>query len=217
MRIPLWTRIGLIVAVTGLMALAAVPAAAHPFGPPATATLTAEGDRLALSWQPAEDDWVALGRWLGAFEDPADAPVSTELTGEQKLQRSPAVRDYLLREISVRQQGRPCQGQLEELTELVARGARLVFDCPEPVAEVEVTITALHELNEAYRTVLSSTGANPAQVLYSTATPTQRLDFSAGGGGGSGQLLAVAIGTAAAIALTVLLLVRRTDRKTRTQ
>lgn len=157
------------------------PAGAHPFGPPSTARVTADGDTVKVSWLAAEDDWVALGQSLGAFEDPSGA-VSTSLTGEEKLQRSPAVRDYLLERITVSQQGRPCTGSLETLERLIERGARLTFRCPAPVTDVDVTLGALTDLNEAYRTVLTADSpATPGQALFTAAQATQHLSFSATG------------------------------------
>ncbi|GAA4191671.1 hypothetical protein GCM10022252_31810 [Streptosporangium oxazolinicum] len=163
----------------------AAPAAAHPFGPPSTARIGADGSRVTISWFAAEDDWVALGQSVGAFEDPATGTVSTELTGEQKLERSPAVRDYLLDRITVAQGGRRCASRLEELRALVTEGARFVFDCRSPVTQVDVTVAALTDLNEAYRTMLvAETPATPGQTLLTGAESTRRLTFSGAGGGG---------------------------------
>ncbi|MEV6985033.1 hypothetical protein AB0M95_27765 [Sphaerisporangium sp. NPDC051017] len=169
-------------AVFGAFAVVAcaVPAAAHPFGPPSTARISADGSHVTLSWMAAEDDWVALGQSVGAFEDPATGAVSTALTGEQKLSRSPAVRDYLLGRITVARNGRPCEARLEELRALLTEGARFGFDCDGPVTEVQVTLAALTDLNENYRTMLTAeTPATPARTLFTKATATQRVRFSA--------------------------------------
>lgn len=189
--------------------LPAAPASAHPFGPPSTALISADGSRVALSWRAAEDDWVALGQSLGAFEDPAAGPVSTELTGEQKLGRSPAVRDYLLDRIALSQHGRPCPGQIAPLENLLAEGARLTFDCPAPVTEVEVTLKTLTDLNTAYRTVLTAeTPAVPAQALFTAAKSTQRLRFTEPAAGPPATALPIA--GAALGGLAVLVWRRRT-------
>ncbi|MFC4015920.1 hypothetical protein ACFOY2_52525 [Nonomuraea purpurea] len=171
--------------VAAALALApAAVAAAHPFGPPSMARIGVEGSRVSLAWLPAEDDWVALGRSLGAFENPA-AGTDTTLTGEQKLARSAAVRDYLLARIAVTQAGRPCQAELEPLERLVAEGARFRFECADPVVDVDVRIDALTDLNEAYRTVLTAqTPAEPAQTVLTAATGTRRLRFDPAAAGG---------------------------------
>lgn len=183
-----------------LLALAA-PAAAHPFGPPSTARISADDATVSLSWLAAEDDWVALGQSLGAFDDPTET-----LTGEQKLQRSPAVRDYLLERITVRQDGRPCDAGLATLAELLTKGARLTFDCPAPVVDVEVTLDVLTDLNEAYRTVLT---VEEAPVLFTAERNTQQVRLAGGGTGVGGTVVAVAVGTGAAALLGVGVLVMR--------
>ncbi len=191
------------------------PAAAHPFGPPTVARVAVDGFRVDLSWQPAEDDWVALGQSLGAFEDPTSGPVATQLTGEQKLQGSTAVRDYLRERITVSQDGRPCRGELKPLDALLARGARLTFDCPAPVSTLDITMTALTDLNQAYRTVLrADTPALPAEALYTAADGTHQIDFTQSGGGAT-PAVALAVGVVAAGGLGALigLARRRTGSK----
>ncbi|MFG1696092.1 hypothetical protein [Nonomuraea sp. NPDC049309] len=184
------------------------PAAAHPFGPPSTARIAVDGDRVTLAWTPAEDDWVALGQSLGAFEDPATG-ADTTLTGEQKLARSAAVRDYLLRHVGVTQGGRPCTAELAPLERLLAEGARFGFECPEPVVTVDVRIAALTDLHEAYRTVLTSdTPAEPAQVLFTKAEDTRSVRFDAPEGGGV-PLVVPAVALVAVLGVLVVLVRRR--------
>ncbi|MDT0317905.1 hypothetical protein [Streptomyces millisiae] len=154
-------------------------AAAHPFGPPSTATVSAEGSRVTITWRAAEDDWVALGQTVGAFEDPALDTVSTSLTGEQKLRRSAALRTYLLERIYVTQDGARCAGEVASLDALLAEGARLRYQCPRDIRELDVTVGALADLNEAYRTMLSAgSPASPAQTLLTATDTTQRVDFT---------------------------------------
>ncbi|WP_062347275.1 hypothetical protein [Herbidospora yilanensis] len=204
---------GALLAAAAVAATPAAPAAAHPFGPPSTARISVDGSHVAIAWLAAEDDWVALGQSLGAFENPANGPVSTALTGEQKLQRSAAVRDYLLGRITVAQSGTPCPGRLESLERVVAQGARLTFDCPRPAVDLDVTVSALTDLNENYRTMLTAeTPATPAQTLYTARQQTSRLRFTGSGGGTTAAVITVAAGTAAAaavIGVVVLLRVRR--------
>ncbi|GLX96637.1 hypothetical protein [Herbidospora sp. NBRC 101105] len=195
-------RTRLACALLAVATTVAVPAAAHPFGPPSTARISVDGSHVAISWLAAEDDWVALGQSVGAFENPVTGTVSTTLTGEQKLQRSAAVRDYLLDRITVAQGGRPCPGRLESLEQLVVQGARFTFDCPQPAVDLDVTVSALTDLNENYRTMLTAeTPAAPSQALYTARQPTTRLRFTASGGGTPTAVLTVAAGTAGAAAL----------------
>ncbi|GII54947.1 hypothetical protein Pth03_33360 [Planotetraspora thailandica] len=182
------------------MVAVAAPASAHPFGPPSTARISVDGSHVAISWMAAEDDWVALGASVGAFENPATGAVSTQLTGEQKLERSPAVHDYLLARITVSQRGRPCEGRLEPLQGLLAQGARFSFECGEPVAEVDVTMSALVDLNANYRTMLTAaTPAMPTRTLFTAAATTRQLRFSASAGGMPADVTGLAAGLAVAV------------------
>ncbi|WP_341718083.1 hypothetical protein QQG74_30605 [Micromonospora sp. FIMYZ51] len=202
------------------LALAAVlgpgaPAAAHPFGPPTVARAAADGTRVDLSWQPAEDDWVALGQSLGAFEDPSTGAVTTKLTGEQKLARSSTVGDYLRQRITVSQDGQACPGRLEPLDDLLARGARLTFDCPGPVRTLDITVTALTDLNQAYRTVLRAEAATPAEALFTATDGTHRVDFSRSGRRlDPTATLTVGITALGGLGALLLLLSRRRTRST---
>ncbi|CAL9549720.1 hypothetical protein SUDANB171_04398 [Streptomyces sp. enrichment culture] len=196
---------------------AAPPAAAHPFGPPSTATISADGPTVSIAWRAAEDDWVALGQALGALEDPATGTVSTTLTGEQKLQASQDVRAYLLDQIYVTQDGSRCEGELTSMDDLLAEGARLTYRCPRDVREVDVTVGALSDLNEAYRTMLTAeTPADPTSTLLTATDTTRRMNFSWYAGMLATPGLAVAAGTAAAImagAVAWVVIGRRRARK----
>lgn len=187
------------------------PADAHPFGPPATAHVDVDGTEVAIVWQAAEDDWVALGQSLGAFEDPTNGPVDTTLTGEQKLARSADVHNYLTERIAVRQNGEPCRPTVLPLADLLRQGARLTFECPRPVADLEIRLDALTDLHTAYRTVLTSDGPmTPDQVLFTSAQTTHQVTMSGddtGAGLGpvaAGTGVAAAGGTAVLIAWRVL-------------
>lgn len=196
-------------AVAAAVLLPAAPAGAHPFGPPSTARVSADGSRVAVAWLAAEDDWVALGRHVGAFE-----AASPDVTGAEMLRRSPGVRDYLLGRIAVSQSGQRCAGDLTSLEDVLAQGARLTFDCPGPVVEVDITVTALTDVNDAYRTVLrADTPATPDQALFTAAAPTQHVTFDASGGGGVRRsVVTIAIGTAAVLVLGLVVMVARRRR-----
>ncbi|GIG87164.1 hypothetical protein [Plantactinospora endophytica] len=204
-------------AVLATLATPAPPAAAHPFGPPSTARISVHGSRVDIAWLAAEDDWVALGQSLGAFEDPAVGAVATDLTGEQKLQRSARVQDYLLDRITVRQDGATCPGRLDTLDRLLREGARLRFDCPADVVDLDVTVGALTDLNEAYRTMLTSqTPATPERTLFTAAEQTHRIRFAPGAGGLPDSTVRTLVGTGAALLVAVAALVAvRLRRRTR--
>ncbi len=176
------------------MVASATPASAHPFGPPATARISVTGSHVALVYTASPDDWVALGEAKGAFKDPAP-----ELTGEQKLERSTVVRDYLTSKITVSQDGRPCAEQLASLVGVTDYGARFSFDCPQPVDDLDVTIGALVDLNTNYRTMVTAvTPGAPTQKLFTALTATQNLSFSASGGKPT-AVIGLAIGLAVVV------------------
>ncbi|MDG4822982.1 hypothetical protein O7635_14100 [Asanoa sp. WMMD1127] len=184
-----------------LVGLLGSPAAAHPFGPPSTARVTVHGSSLTLVWHAAEDDWVALGQSVGAFDDPA-----TDVTGEQKLQRSAAVHAYLLERMTVRQAGQPCPGELGELTDLLTEGATIEYACPARVDEVRIRLAALMDLDEAYRTVL----VGDSEALFTVTTPEQQLRFT--GSAGRGAVLWMAVGTGVVVLVGVAFVLWRRRR-----
>lgn len=209
-------RVAAALAGIATLAVPAAPAAAHPFGPPSTARISADGTRVTITWWAAEDDWVALGQSLGAFEDPAAGPVAADLTGEEKLARSVAVRDYLTGRIAVRQDGVACPATLLPLADLIRRGARLEFACPAPVTEIEVELAALTDLHTAYRTVLTADGPmTPAQALFTAAEPSHRVTL-AGDGGGPSAVTGMAVGTATVLAAGLAVRAVRRRRSTAT-
>lgn len=194
------------------------PAAAHPFGPPPTARISAAGSQVQLVWKASADDWVLLGQALGAFDNPSGDQNFATLTGEQKLQRSQQLHTYLLDRIGVSQRGAPCRGALVVPRHLLDNGVDFTFACPRPVDDVDVRLTALTDLNTAYRTMLSASHATPARTLVTSDHTTQRLDFSAGGTNGGAPVSALATSGAAAVVtgagLFALLRSRRTGKAT---
>ncbi|WP_116948253.1 hypothetical protein [Jiangella endophytica] len=178
---------------------------AHPFGPPLVATLSTDGEQVTLQWVAAEDDWVSLGEHVGAF----DVPGADTLTGAELLARSPGVADYLLERLTVGQDGAACAGRVDAVDPL-GEGARLVYECAGPVTEVELTVSALTDINESYRTVVSTEGSS-AQTLFTADTATQPWDFTAGDGTSSALPLLVAVGALVLVgAVAGLLWWRRT-------
>ncbi|MFF0223419.1 hypothetical protein [Streptomyces sp. NPDC004629] len=205
---------GLALAVLTAFVGPAPSADAHPFGPPSTAEVSVQGSRLLLAWNTDKLDWVLLGRSLGVF-DGRDGS-SPGLSFEQRLQQSPAVRAYLLKHIAVGQAGRPCRGTVSgAMEDFVAQGAQLVFACPAPVTEVDVTISALTDLHPAYRTMLTAQGpAEPQQTLFTSAEPTTPVRFTASGGSVRRTVALFSIGTSVAALAIGGWALRRSRRRT---
>lgn len=178
--------------------VAAPQAGAHPFGPPLSARLDVDGTEVAVTWTAAEDDWVSLGEFLGAFTGQTDQTGGTgeQLTGAELLARSDNLPSYLLSHFVVEQDGRPCEGQVTQLRELLTLGAGMVYTCPRPVDTVELTVTTLTDINENYRTVVTSEDASePAQALFTNTTATQQWSFDATSGGvGTARVALMAAG-----------------------
>ncbi len=161
---------------------------------------------------------MSLGQSVGAFESPSTGAVDTSLTGEQKLQRSSAIRDYLTDRIAVQQSGRPCLSSLLPLERLLAQGARFRFECPEPVTTLRVSIEALIDLNPAYRTMVTAESPMaPAQALFTATDSSHDLRVTATAGGRPAEVTTVAVGTGIAVAggLAVLLFRRRLSGRRR--
>jgi hypothetical protein len=190
-----------------LLMLPAKAASAHPFGPPPTALLTAEGTTIEVEWRSAPDDAAAIGVVLGFLEESAvsaylEAPVQVAAPArdEEALSASDDLRTYLTERIVVWQDDRACPATVPPVADFVHGGARVVLRCPEAIGEVEVEITMLHDVHDAYRTfgITASEAAEPAQTVFTSSAPRQRIDFSAAGGGpappsGGGHLARLAI------------------------
>lgn len=213
-----------LVAATAVVAMgAATPAAAHPFGPPLSARLDVDGAEVAVTWTAAEDDWVNLGEFLGAFTGQAGGAGSggtgstsgssgsdsgEQLTGAELLARSDNLPSYLLSHFVVEQDGQPCEGQVTQLEDLLTLGAGMVYTCPRPVATVQLTVTTLTDINENYRTVVTSDDASePAQALFTNTTATQKWNFDATATGlGTARVALMATGGLILAALAGVLL-----------
>lgn len=202
-------------AVFTTLAGPAPSASAHPFGPPSTGEVNVDGSRLVIAWNTDKLDWVALGQSLGVFKGQASGGSSPSLSFAERLESSPAVRDYLVRHITVSQAGHPCHGAVGSMEDFLARGAQVAFDCPAPVVDVDVTISALTDLHPAYRTMLTSAGpAEPQQTLFTSARPTTHVRFTASGGSVQETVAVFSIGTlAAALAIGGFVLRRSRRRK----
>lgn len=174
-------------AVAGALTLAAAPAAAHPFGPPPTALVSASGREVVVEWGAAPDDALIVGMAIGILDDGSlerylEGPVQTAPSAaqEQELSASPDLRAYLLERIAVVQDDRPCEGTVAPIDSFVQEGARLEFRCPAPVRDVVLRIAMLHDVHESYRTFAVTEGrGRPAQSVFTVDNAEQAWDFRA--------------------------------------
>lgn len=165
-------------------------AAAHPFGDPLTARVSADGSVVTIRWSAPSDDLVMLGGAVGAlparqevvFETGPDGdPEPVSASAAEVITSSPAVTDYLRANLAVRQNDVPCPSEVS-IGELLEGGALMTFTCPEHVQEVDIEITALTDLHEAYRTVAVGDGASrPDEVLYTSGDSIATWSFQSGG------------------------------------
>ncbi|MFI6286996.1 hypothetical protein ACIBCM_19975 [Streptomyces sp. NPDC051018] len=95
-----------------------------------------------------------------------DAVWSAQADDVAVLKKQPA--DYLRTHVVVTQDGRPCPVDRAQRLELR-------FGCPEPVDRIELTVTALTDINSAYRTLsVTDTGGGG---LHTAGEPTRTLDL----------------------------------------
>ncbi|MFG2627548.1 sulfite exporter TauE/SafE family protein [Streptomyces sp. NPDC048473] len=133
----------LLAAVPALLLGSAGTAQAHPFGTPPVVKIEAAGTAVDATWSAQRNDVAVLKKESGGDES-----------------------GYLRSHIVVRQDGRPCRVDR-------ADGVKLHFICPRPVDRIELTVTALTDVNPAYRT-LSVTGTGSGG-LHTAQEPTRTL------------------------------------------
>ena len=214
----------MVITTAALLGVAA-PASAHPFGPPPTARVTAIGNRITIDWSATPDDAVAIGERLGVMppgsvelyrqESAAQAAPSAE--DEARLSASPKLRGYLTERIAATQDGEACGAEVPAIEDFVHTGARVVLTCPQPVAEVELEISMLHEIHDAYRTFAVGTGTDPAEAVFTIDAPRQTWRFGVGAQRQRGLGLRRGIGIASGLGAlgAVAVLVRRRWKPTR--
>ena len=204
-----------------LAATVALPSAAnaHPFGPPPTATVSAQGRSVVVDWRSAPDDAIAIGEQLGllppgsteAYREAA-TQVAPSAAAEAALARSPLLHGYLTDNIRVVQDGAPCRPTVPPITDFVREGARVVAECPEPVRTVTLSLSMLTDIHEAYRTFAVGRASEPDQFVYTLRTPTRDWTFGerADPAGPSRPApVAVGAGVSAAVVAAALLWWRR--------
>ncbi|MFB7418797.1 hypothetical protein ACFC18_32430 [Streptomyces sp. NPDC056121] len=148
-----------------LLLLAAVPvllfgsagtAQAHPFGTPPVVRIEVSGRVVDAAWSAQKDDIAVVKEHSGGD-----------------------VSRYLRSHIVVRQDGSPCRVAK-------ADGMNLRFACPHPVDRVSLTITALTDVNPAYRTL--SVTDRGGGGLHTAKEPTRELSLVTGeSGSGTGS------------------------------
>ncbi|MFJ4577462.1 hypothetical protein ACIP4W_40170 [Streptomyces sp. NPDC088846] len=143
MRSPCSGVLLLLAAVLALLLGSAGTAQAHPFGAPPVVKIEAAGAAVDATWSAQRDDIAVLKNESGGDEA-----------------------GYLRSHIVVRQDGRPCRVNR-------ADGVKLHFVCPRPVDRIELTVTALTDVDPAYRT-LSVTGTGSGG-LHTAQEPTRTL------------------------------------------
>lgn len=188
------------------LVVAAPAASAHPFGTPPTAIVSAEGDRVVVEWAASADDAMVVGMSIGVLDDASlerylEGPVQSAPSAaeEEELAASEELREYLLDRIGVAQDGRSCTGSVAPVGNFLDDGARVVYECPDPVTVVDLRIAMLHEVHEAYRTfAITQGGGEPQQSVFTTEQPEQRWDFAATSAGATADaepwLLALVVG-----------------------
>ena len=181
------SRRGSAVAGAVLVGLLALPttASAHSSGQLPQARLSAEGRVVTMKLTGAADDMASIGVALdllpaatvdayigtGPFED---IPTPTQIG---RLSRSPALRDYLLGHVQVRQNGLECDGEARPAADFISEGARLIFTCAEPVEQVALRITVLHDQDPTYATY--AVDGTPWYVLHTSRLPEHTWDAAA--------------------------------------
>jgi hypothetical protein len=182
--------VALVIVVLLGLALVPIPASAHPFGEPQTVRLSAEGSMVTLRWTAAPDDLILLGGAVGALPSrrtfvidtsPGSNPAQVGPSHAEMIESSQKVAAYLADHLRVRQDGRECTPEMK-LEGFVAEGARVVFACPRAVTDVDVEITMLTDLHDAYRTVALGDGTTtPDRALYTLQRPVQTWSFGTAG------------------------------------
>ncbi|MFD4949119.1 hypothetical protein ACFWNT_43190 [Streptomyces sp. NPDC058409] len=136
---------------------AAGTAEAHPFGTPPVAQVEAEGRTVDITWSAQQNDLEVLQK---------------AAKGDEAA--------YLGSHITVHQGGRACRLGAVDTARLAGKGALIHYSCPEPVDTVALTITALTDVNPAYRTI--SVTKKGGGGLHTASAPTHALAL---GGAGS--------------------------------
>nr|AQT39429.1 putative carbonic anhydrase b-CA(1)-6 [Streptomyces sp.] len=145
----------LLSAVAALLLGSAGTAQAHPFGTPPVVKVEAAGTAVDATWSAQQDDAAVLKKVSGGDEA-----------------------GYLRAHTVVRQDGQPCRVDRAE-------GLTLRFECPRPVDRIDLSVTALTDVDPAYRTVsVTDTGGGG---LHTAKEPTRTLAMTSAAAAGAGS------------------------------
>ncbi|MFI6416817.1 hypothetical protein ACIBG6_05200 [Streptomyces sp. NPDC050842] len=143
-------RTGVLLLLAPVLALlfgSAGTAQAHPFGTPPVVKVEAAGTAVDVTWSAERDDVAVLQKQSGG-----------DTAG------------YLSTHIAVRQDGRACRVDR-------ATGLTLRLVCPRPVDRIDLTVTALTDIDPAYRTMsVTDTGSGG---LHTAKEPMRTLALTA--------------------------------------
>lgn len=203
-----------------VVVIAPNPGHAHPYGPPPRATIGADGRSVTVEWTVAADDAFSLGEHLGLVDEGTARrqvagiliPEEQERIADELAGAQPVV-DYGKERVAVWQGDLRCQLEKVDADDLVRDGARYEFACPERVGDVDVTLTLMHDIHEAYRTFASAErDATPKRAVFTADDPTQRWRLNDEGGSAVG--LGGGLAGAAALAIGGMAAALRLLRKT---
>ncbi|MFE9066627.1 hypothetical protein [Streptomyces violaceusniger] len=135
---------------------AAGTAEAHPFGTPPVAQVRAEGRTVDITWSAQQNDLDVLHQ---------------AAKGDEAA--------YLGSHITVHQDSRECRLGAVDTRHLASKGALIHYTCPSPVDTVTLAITALTDVNPAYRTI--SVTKKGRGGLHTATDPTHTLTLGAAG------------------------------------
>lgn len=210
---PGWSRLPLaaLVVAAGLLGSGGV-ALAHPFGPPPTARISAEGRTITIDWSATPDDAVAIGELLDvmpagsveAYRQESAAQVAPSSADEAALSASPALHDYLTEHVVAIQNGQQCRARVPAIPDFVHKGARVLLRCPEDVGEVLLRITLLHDIHPAYRTVAVGRDTEPMEAVFTVTAPEHAWRFGATAAGSDAADAGVAAVAVGALVLALL-------------
>ncbi|MGW8889634.1 hypothetical protein [Streptomyces sp. NPDC055749] len=143
----------LLAAVPALLLGSAGTAQAHPFGTPPVVKIQATGTTIDATWSAQRDDTDVL---------------KNASNGDEA--------GYLRAHIVVHQDSRPCRTDRADDT-------KVHFVCPRPVDRIELTVTALTDVDRAYRTLsVTDTGSGG---LHTAQEPTRTLSLTPAAAGAS--------------------------------
>ncbi|MFE7223194.1 hypothetical protein ACFU7D_00280 [Nocardioides sp. NPDC057577] len=174
-----------------LAATAGVPAYAHPFGPPQTATISGDARSPQVTWHfGATDDIAYLAVHVGALPQDRmtlDGAVFYESGDEAALATSEAYADYVLDHIRIE----GCDGSVEAGQDLIGDGTTVIFDCPSPASATKIEIDMMTDLHPAYQTLASGPTGQKAAYAGTTRSHTWSLGEARASATGLSALLQI--------------------------